>query len=216
MSDENGGLLAIWNDIAGGAENEFRRWHSREHLPERMSVPGFKRGRRLFSSQAQPRWLTLYEVDDASVLSSTAYLDRLNNPTEWTQSVLPSFVATERMGASIAHRHGSGRGGVVGTVRLWGAIGQGAELDALLRKVMDTSGALAGVAAIATETPQQTRERGLRQGDLAPSEAVLLLELGGWPEGDVEGFITGIAAERVVTDLYRLEHDITSAEAGSS
>lgn len=49
------GALAIWNGIAPEAEREFDRWHTYEHIPERMALPGFLRGRR-------------YVADDASLL----------------------------------------------------------------------------------------------------------------------------------------------------
>ena len=39
-------VLAIWNDIAPGGDAEFNHWHTREHVPERVGVPGFLRGRR--------------------------------------------------------------------------------------------------------------------------------------------------------------------------
>ncbi len=39
-------LLAIWNGIAEEAEADFLAWHVREHIPERVAVPGFLRARR--------------------------------------------------------------------------------------------------------------------------------------------------------------------------
>lgn len=211
MSGKLSGLLAIWNDIVSGGEADFRHWHSGEHMPERMGVPGFQRGRRLFNDNAQPRWLTLYEADEAAVFSSPAYLERLNSPSPWTQATLPSFAATERMGAVIACRHGRGRGGIVATIRLWATTGSNADLDSVLVEAMATAGALAGVVARAIETPQQTKERGLRPGDLAPPDAVLLLELSSWPD-DTALSIEASISERSVTDLYRLEHEITPTD----
>ncbi|MEO9230416.1 MAG: hypothetical protein ABI216_15940 [Devosia sp.] len=187
------GLLAIWNDIISGAETEFRQWHSGEHMPERMGVPGFRRGRRLFNADARPRWLTLYETESSAVLSSPAYLARLNAPSDWTQAVLPSFAATERMAAQVVGHEGRGHGGVVVAMRLW--LPGPADVKSLgvaLHRLVEATGALAGVVAAATAAPQQTKERGLRQGGVAPADAVLPLP-----------------AERAVTDVYRLEHDIT-------
>ena len=37
------GVLAIWNGIAASAEDEFVDWHVREHIPERVGLPGFLR-----------------------------------------------------------------------------------------------------------------------------------------------------------------------------
>jgi hypothetical protein len=40
------GAVAIWNDVAPEGLAEFYEWHHREHMPERVSIPGFLRGRR--------------------------------------------------------------------------------------------------------------------------------------------------------------------------
>jgi hypothetical protein len=85
------GLLAIWFDVDADAEAELNAWYPRQHLPERLSVPGFLRGRRYAAVDARARYVTLYEVETPAVLASPAYLERLNNPTDWTRRVLPSF-----------------------------------------------------------------------------------------------------------------------------
>ena len=40
------GILAVWNDCAPEGLAHFERWYNREHLQERVAVPGFRRGRR--------------------------------------------------------------------------------------------------------------------------------------------------------------------------
>lgn len=51
------GVLAIWNGIAPEAEAEFVAWHVREHIPERVGLPGFLRGRRYVGdAEAHPRY----------------------------------------------------------------------------------------------------------------------------------------------------------------
>jgi hypothetical protein len=85
------GVLAIWFDVEAEAEAELEAWYPRQHLPERLSVPGFLRGRRYAAVDALARNFTLYEVETPAVLTSGAYLERLNNPTDWTRRVLPSF-----------------------------------------------------------------------------------------------------------------------------
>ncbi|HXG14724.1 MAG TPA: hypothetical protein VNK50_00670 [Calidithermus sp.] len=83
--------LAIWFDVAPGDRPELDAWYARQHLPERLSVPGFLRGRRYAAVADGPAFFTLYETRDPGVLSSAAYLERLNNPTDWTRKVLPTF-----------------------------------------------------------------------------------------------------------------------------
>jgi hypothetical protein len=46
MSILGQGFVAIWNGIAPEGREEFYEWHNREHMPERVGIPGFRRGRR--------------------------------------------------------------------------------------------------------------------------------------------------------------------------
>lgn len=93
-----GGVLAIWNDIPSHLEVEFNAWYSREHLPERVSIPGFRNGRRFRRAEGfdGPSYFTVYEVDGTDVLKSQPYLDRLNSPTAWTSKMIPLFVNNSR------------------------------------------------------------------------------------------------------------------------
>ena len=43
---EPAGLMAFWADIDPDYEMRFLEWHNCEHMPERVSVPGFCEGRR--------------------------------------------------------------------------------------------------------------------------------------------------------------------------
>ena len=59
------GVLAIWNDITDAAETEFVRWHVREHIPERVGLPGFLRGRRYIAHDGRPKYFNFYETETA-------------------------------------------------------------------------------------------------------------------------------------------------------
>jgi hypothetical protein len=39
-------VLAFWHDVTPEGREEFDHWHVREHVPERLAVPGFLRFRR--------------------------------------------------------------------------------------------------------------------------------------------------------------------------
>ena len=79
------GVLAVWNDCAVGSEETYEKWYQTEHLPERLSIPGFKNGRRYQALRGSPMYFTWYEVDTPSVLRSAEYVHRLSNPTVWTK-----------------------------------------------------------------------------------------------------------------------------------
>jgi hypothetical protein len=115
------GVLAIWHTISPEGEADYWRWHDREHIPERVGVPGFLRGRRYRSLERSLDYLDFYEVEDPETLRSAPYLARLNDPTPWTRRMVPHFRDTLRVGYRVARSAGRGQGGVLLTMRLAGA-----------------------------------------------------------------------------------------------
>src|SRR4051812_12469479 len=107
--------LAIWNDIAVGAAAAFDDWHVNEHMPERLAVPGFLRGRR-YVVPGGGRYFTLYETRDKAVLASPEYHARLNEPTPWSARVVPLVTSRRRTALDIAASVGRGVGGALATV----------------------------------------------------------------------------------------------------
>jgi len=86
------GILAIWNDIAPEGLEHYERWFTREHLQERVGVPGFRCGRRYEAvTGGDRRFFAFYEVDAPAVLVSAAYVERLENPTPWTRETMRSW-----------------------------------------------------------------------------------------------------------------------------
>ena len=40
------GMLALWNGVDPARRDEYDLWHTREHVPERVAVPGMLGARR--------------------------------------------------------------------------------------------------------------------------------------------------------------------------
>lgn len=112
------GAVLVWNDVADEGREQFYQWHDQEHIPERLTIPGFRRGRRFARPGHSPEWLTMYEADDVSVLTSPEYLARLNSPTPRTVSTLRHFRNTSRAVCSLVYSVGSSTGGHVLAMRL--------------------------------------------------------------------------------------------------
>lgn len=93
---ESLGLMAFWADIDPAYLLRFQEWHTCEHIPERVSIPGFNIGRRYRLSGGAPRFLMFYETDGPEVLKGEAYLSALNRPTPWTRESLQHFRNPER------------------------------------------------------------------------------------------------------------------------
>src|SRR6185295_2757368 len=66
-------LLAFSHDVTAGSEPDWTEWHDREHIPERLSIPGFLRLRRYVAVGAGPRFFYFYETESLDVLQSPAY-----------------------------------------------------------------------------------------------------------------------------------------------
>lgn len=177
------GLLAIWNDIVPDARADFTAWHSREHVPERVGVPGFVRGRRLFGADAAPQYLTLYDVESLAVLTSAAYLARLDDPTPWTARVVGHFRRTERTACRVPARTGAGSGGHVVAGRLW--LDDPAAAPAGEAALVRAAAALAAPAGVCTVTvgcvdraasSVATAERRMRAEEAVPADLIVLVE----------------------------------------
>ncbi len=97
-------------DVAREAIPEHDDWHTHEHLPERLSIPGFVRGTRWVALRAQPRYFVLYEVEKLSILTSDAYRERLNNPSPWTSKMMAHYRGMRRGLCSVAGSFGLGIG----------------------------------------------------------------------------------------------------------
>src|SRR5258706_1698009 len=91
-------------DVIEDAIPEHVEWHTHEHLPERLSIPGFVRGTRWVALQGQPRYFVMYEVEQLATLTSDAYLERLNNPSPWTSKMMPHYRGMTRGFCSVAGR----------------------------------------------------------------------------------------------------------------
>src|SRR4051794_20550815 len=101
MALAGSGAVIVWNDITPEGRDEFFEWHPRQHMPERLNLPGFNRGRRCVAVDARVEFLTLYEVDRVEALDSDVYRARLSNPAAWSLKVMPHFRNNVRGGCRV-------------------------------------------------------------------------------------------------------------------
>ena len=221
-------FLALWHDIAPPSWTEYMEWHTREHMPERLSIPGFTIGKRLINhSVPRYRYGTVYGGENVEVFRSPAYLERLNNPTDWSNRVQPTFrnflrVACDRIASS-----GVGDGGAMATIRLDYESGAGPDAvhtraQSLADTLLTVSGACCVHIGLArTEVSGvKTRETELRPG-MAEKEfdMVVLIEGSGAPEPETaipafEAVIaeSGIGVTNPQTIVYNLAYQLTAAD----
>jgi hypothetical protein len=179
------GFLAIWNDTTPEGDAEWRLWHTSEHIPERVGVPGFLAGRRYIDpSRTRERYFTLYPGESVATFSSGAYRARLDNPTPWTLRTAPHFKNFLRGACRTLASTGLGVGGAIATLRL--TVTDDSRLErsspGLCRRLIEDS-TFRGLAGAhvgrcdAAITGVPTRERAARGNLTEPVfDAVLLVE----------------------------------------
>lgn len=175
------GVLAIWNGIADEAEADFAAWHVREHIPERVAVPGFLRGRRYLAEAGAPRYFNFYETETPETLVAPAYLERLNAPSDWTRRVVRHFRDTSRTVCSVAASLGMGDGAFVGTVRLTSRPGAGNLARQVAASVAEPVLAEPGIVAVhllegQADSGGQTAEKALRDRPDQQAAWIILIE----------------------------------------
>lgn len=161
--------VAMWWNMAAERREEFEHWHSREHFPERMGIKGFLRGSRWSSVDNAEGFFVLYELENYDTLTSSGYLQRLNNPTPWSTQMMPHHRDMVRSQCRLLHSTGGGIARHALTVRLSPAESRDAELldhfSALAAAFVSQPGGVA-FHVLRTETPQaaSTKEQMIRGG----------------------------------------------------
>ena len=84
-------IMVVYTDVDPEHDAEFNAWYNQEHVPERLSAPGFLDCRPLRASAAAPVSGRLRAgISDA--LHTDEYLRMSRNPTEWSQRMSPNIV----------------------------------------------------------------------------------------------------------------------------
>ncbi|MGE7470748.1 hypothetical protein ACQKLX_14995 [Bosea sp. NPDC003192] len=207
MSLAGEGAVAIWHDIAPEGRAEFYAWHGEEHMPERVGIPGFLRGRRYVAIDAELEFFNLYEAQTVEVLKGQDYAARVNAPTPWTFSAVKHFRSVARAICRVAHTSGPAQGGLMATLRYDVPDNiASAHKAALLRGLVPDLLAMRGVAGVhlltadAQASGVATAEQTARGVANAVPRWVLLVE--GW--GDETDFIALARAELDAEELRAL------------
>lgn len=82
------GLLFMAFDFSTAHADEFHDWYDKEHVPERLRVPGFLNAERWIDDTNPNLHVATYDLDTAGVLQSPAYRAvGGDNQSVWTKRV---------------------------------------------------------------------------------------------------------------------------------
>lgn len=213
-------------DVAPEAIDEHDRWHTHEHLPERLSIPGFLRGSRWTAVEGGPRYMVLYEVEGLHTLDSAAYRARLDDPTPWTRRLMPCYRGMSRGLCTVLGSVGPGLGGHAALIRFAADPARAAALrrwllDDLLPRLAATTGLGSAHLLQGAQAAAMTNEQRLRGADRGVDEALVVT---GYDPGAVAacaatlGAADGLparGARELLRAVYRIDCMLARPEAGA-
>lgn len=86
MQAGNLALLLVMMEPTSHVEEEFNEWYDTEHIPERMSVPGFLSSGRYVTQEGCPKYLSVFDLENSKVLESDEYIKMSPaSPSPWTR-----------------------------------------------------------------------------------------------------------------------------------
>lgn len=210
-------------DIDADAIEEHDRWHTHEHFPERLSIPGFRRGTRWVATAGVPRYMVLYEVESLETLASDAYLARLDNPTPWTRKIMPHYRGMTRGLCTVLGSFGYGQGGAANLIRFTAEESRTPPLhrwllEETLPMVPHRSGLCSAHLLKGARAAAMTNEQRIRGADRGVDSALIVT---GYDEASVmayaqelcaSGGLPSRGAREPSSATYRSSYSLTNAE----
>jgi hypothetical protein len=220
--------LAMWWDMAPEIRPDFEHWHTHEHFPERLGLPGFRRASRWRSDAGGEGFFVMYELDDHTTLSSAPYLARLNAPTPWSTRLMPHHRNMVRSQCRVLASAGSSVSGHALTVRMANTDGASeppvAEFERLCRLLASSPG-LVGAHVLRHEQPAigPTTEQRIRGDGDQVADCVFVAC--GYESASVAAVLQHEALQAVLAaaqisptrhGLYRLCHSAVPADVAGA
>lgn len=213
------GMLLTSMNVDAADEADFNRWYDREHLEERVAIPGFLEARRYVAHDGNPKYLSLYSTETFDVLDSAAYRTALANQTAWSKANIARFKDMIRGVARITISRGIGRGAVLGIIRLRPSSAGGEdELRRALRERLDPA-KFDGIISMHLLENDAALSRPLTDDPAAPNPGA-----GDWfvliDATDIDAIPAAMAAfatfksETVSSGVYQLMFDLTKSDLG--
>ncbi len=212
-------------DVVEKAIAEHDQWHTQEHLPERLSIPGFVRGTRWVALSGQPRYFVMYEVAQLATLTSAAYLERLNHPSAWTKKIMPHYRGMTRGFCLVTGSFGFGFGHAGLLLRFKPAAGTESSLRDWLLQDLASLPSRPGIGSVhlfeGAVTPTMTNEQRIRGADAGFDWALFVT---GYSENAVAQLLQADlvdakleqhGAAGVLAAIYRMDYALTEREVGA-
>lgn len=67
------GAVLVWNAVVEQGRDQFYEWHDKGHIPERLVIPGFRRGRRYAKHGHSPEFRRIRYIGPCCRLAANRY-----------------------------------------------------------------------------------------------------------------------------------------------
>jgi hypothetical protein len=216
------GFLAIWCEIGADDLDDYRAWLTREHIADRIFLPGFL-GMRLFASPGNEcAHFFLYLAEGLHVFSGEGYRKVLDSPSPWTKRLMPRFGAFDRAIGEQAIKIGLGFGShvAVARVRTDAGGGQTAATHARLRAFLDIRDVV-GVRWLVTDrrtTGAASREKTMRTAVASEGDFDYLLVVEAMSESGAAAASSAIepALQRAIEGMRSCEATVRKVVYGQA
>lgn len=192
--------VTMWWDIPADVRAGWEEWHTVEHMPERVGIPGFLRGTRWVGVRDEGTYFVLYETAELATITSGPYLERLNNPTPWSQRMMPHHKNMVRSLCVARGGYGEGLPYAMATVRF---SPDKAPPEPPRRKGVTCAYLLQSPLAAPATAEQKMRGAADKTVDWA-------LLVGGYDVAAVEAAAREAAPPNAIVGLYRLGFSLTA------
>ncbi len=167
--------------------------------------------------------MVLYEVESLATLASDAYLARLNNPSPWTQKMMPHYRGMNRGLCTVVGSFGFGQGGYAALIRFTPDV---AREDSLKRRLLEeklplvpsTPGLGSAHFLQRAQAAAMTNEQRIRGADRGVDSALIVM---GYDADAVREFAAQLLADdgllahgarEVTCARYRVVYSLTASE----
>ncbi|VEA67569.1 Uncharacterised protein [Serratia plymuthica] len=159
------GMLFVATDVAAQDEADFNQWYDREHVEERVRVPGFLSGTRYQALQGGRKYLGLYKTESLASFTSAAYRAAFTQQTPWSVASLDKMRDPMRRVCAVEAVTGQGCGSHLAIIPLEPAEPEGlkfaiTQLGSMLAEQPGfvRSSLLAPDADLSSPLPKESRE----------------------------------------------------------
>jgi hypothetical protein len=92
MATRGKGIFLVYTDVDPQHEAEFNDWYNTEHIAELLAVPGILAAARYEAAKGGPKYLAVYELEQANVVKTPAFTGRKRTP--WGERVSPTVIGS--------------------------------------------------------------------------------------------------------------------------